>query len=154
MQECMNIFITQLNRALNAFDAFSRVHSPFSPFCAVKYWGHWTDHDDLQVTMKRFDHVQFPVNTCLYGTWSFSCMVMWAAVADEKRLRWAHRGVLLLGVYDRAVDTGVLGWLFYSDAYLGTDLINFGVGWAWRNTVPCFCISFAAFRAQIMRNMH
>ena len=45
-------------------------------FCTVKYWVHWTVHDDIQVAMIRSDHGQFQMNNCLFGTWSFSCMTI------------------------------------------------------------------------------
>ena len=58
---------------------FSRVRSTISRFCTVKYWGHWTVHADIQVTMMRFDHGQF------HGTdhgWmrvsmEHDCLVVW-----------------------------------------------------------------------------
>ena len=54
---------------------FSRVNSPFIQFYIDKLWSHWTVHDDFVGSMTRFDHRQFQMNTCLYGTWSFSCMI-------------------------------------------------------------------------------
>ena len=68
-----DLYFLSCNSAINVFD---RVHSTYFPFCPVKYWGHWSGHDDIQVTMTKFDHGQFQMNTYIYGTWYFGSMII------------------------------------------------------------------------------
>ena len=76
LEASMNTFIMQLNNALEDFDTFfSRAHST-SSFRTVKFRGHWTDQNDFQRSITRFDHCQSQINTCSYGSWSFSCMII------------------------------------------------------------------------------
>ena len=59
LEESTNVFIMQLNNALKILTPFSRVHSIISPFWTVEYWGHWTHHDDIQVT--RWDLIMVSI---------------------------------------------------------------------------------------------
>ena len=65
----------QLNNALKDFDTFwlSRAHS--TSFRTVKCRDNRTDHNDFQGSTTSLDHGHFQINTCSYGSRSFSCMV-------------------------------------------------------------------------------
>ena len=74
LEESTNIFIMQLNIALKGFGTSSRIHSNSFSFHPVNCGGHWTDHND-QRSIRRLYYGQFQMNTCSYGSWSFSCMI-------------------------------------------------------------------------------
>ena len=76
---------------------FWRVHST-SLFRTVKCRGHWTTHDHLQGSITRFDYGQFHMNTCSWGPWSFSCIIL---AIDLFRPVWDTFGISMGSVWVR-----------------------------------------------------
>ena len=69
IEESPNAFMMQLNNAIERFDNSSQL------LFALKYWGHWTGHDDIQRTWWDLIIVSSRWKGDLTGTWSFSCMI-------------------------------------------------------------------------------